>query len=187
MPGFPLVSRGVQGFGATLEEADSSLDVACLDYLRGRGMLPPDFSVSGRSTQPAHVTTLTPAPAPLPADLERQLVRLRWAVDSWRSDLRLWTSHWQTKSRDITKFIVSDYPRTGSWDLVESELKLTGPMIGGYMSSHSHALNRLFPGQRRETLIERDYLRRRYVIHPLVVEALREALGVVTPRVETEE
>jgi hypothetical protein len=169
------VSLAVFGTGATFEEASSSLTTACADYLRKHGESTPDHSGNDPTARTANDEAAVSASQLV--ELEDLLTRRRWPVESWRRDLELWVSAWKPRSREITKFIVSDYPRTAAWDTVEAELHMTGPRIGGFMSSPSQALNALFPGQRRETLVERSYATRRYVIHPIVVAALREALA----------
>jgi hypothetical protein len=171
----PLISLAVMGTGATHEEANAALTRGCIGHLLSTGMLPADSPLVIGS---APVTAA--GPAPLPDDVRAYLEDHHWPADSWRSDLRRWVRQWQPMSRMITRFIVSDFPHTGSWDLMEAELGMTGQLIGGHNSSPKHTLKKLFPNEGRENLIGRNESLRRYEMPQLIAEALREELSEPT-------
>ena len=111
MSGSSSVTLTVCGTGATFDEASASLAASCAAYLRDHSRNTSDNSAGDSRT--GSTTSKDEVSAALLAELEELLARRRWPVESWRDDLRLWVSAWKPKSREITKYIVSDYPRNG--------------------------------------------------------------------------
>jgi len=115
----PLVSLTLTFSGATHEEASATCDEWCFAHLRSRDLRPADSPPAGAAVQGSLATAVSLEPvSPL---LRRYLEQHHWPPDSWRSDLVRWVRAWKSEAQQITRIIVSDFPRTASYDLVKAE------------------------------------------------------------------